>query len=140
MFENGFRLTKDFPEKPIIHHKNSRKNKHLPKVNEYEFHWTINGNTGLIIEPNTQEFEVFMHPKKDIGFGISSEYVLEILNGENVFDFEYVPEELDELEIFEKTPLTPYLLFSFQNGGWIAEHSCSLYKRTRKHTGYVKPV
>ncbi|HUM51709.1 MAG TPA: hypothetical protein PK431_07820 [Chitinophagales bacterium] len=133
MFEKGFILTKEFPHKSIIHNKHSRRNKHL--LNETEFHWKILKREK---PEESDELESYMYPTKDIGFGLNNQSIIEQLNSHKIFDFEYKPEEYDNLQIFEKTPLSSYLSFVFQNGEWKSEFPYFHFENSLKFKGYVK--
>ncbi|MEO0046338.1 MAG: hypothetical protein RL705_1529 [Bacteroidota bacterium] len=137
MFKNGLILTKDFPEKIIIQNKKSRKNKHLLENKGFEFHWKI------LKRENPSEldeaFYSYMYPKESIGFELTNLFLLEKLKSKEIFDFDYEPEEFDNLQIFEKTPLSPYLSFIFLNGEWKNEFPHFNFENSLKHYGYVKP-
>lgn len=137
MFKNGLILTKDFPQKVIIHNKKSRKNKHLLKNKDFEFHWKIlkRGNPW----ESDGAFYTYIYPKESIGFELTNLLLIENLKSNEIFDFDYDPEEFDNLQIFEKTPLSPYLSFVFRNGEWINEFPHFNFENSLKHNGYVKP-
>ncbi len=136
MFEKGFILTKEFPQKSIIHNKHSRRNKHLYSKTEYEFHWRIFKRE----EPEeSDELVSYIYPAKDIGFGLNNQSLEEQLNLQKVFDFEYEPEEHDNLQIFEKSQGHPYLSFRFLNGEWKNDFPNFFYQNSLKFKGYVKP-
>lgn len=73
------------------------------------------------------EYEDFMlgsykMPSEDIGKGLNAEWIALNLNVENCFDFEYSPEEDDNLIIGQNEILSPYISFIFKKGEWIIEH------------------
>jgi hypothetical protein len=62
-----------------------------------------------------------LKPIEDFGNGITIEIVLDKINNENIFDFEYIPEEKDCLTINIKGETrSEYKYFSllFENGKW----------------------
>lgn len=137
MFEKGVILTKDFPEKVIIHNKKSRRNKHLLNIINYEFHWRI-----LKKGPPFKEWhlESKMHPKDSIGNQLNNSFLIEKLNTDYIFDFDYEPEEFDNLQILEISPGYGYLSFVYTNGEWIKDYPHYFHENSLKHYGYVKPV
>ncbi len=138
MFTNGLILTKSFPEKAITHNKNSRKNKQILKSKDFEFHWKILKRGNRIPFDGTSYS--YIYPKESINFDLTNVLIIERLNSNVIFDFDYEPEEYDNLQIFEKTPLSPYLSFIFLNGKWINEFPNFDFENTLKHKGYVKPI
>ena len=111
MFENGIILTKEFPAKEIIHNQNSRRFKDQQNTKQLEFHWKILKRGNPINFEG--EFESYMYPKNDIGFELNSKTINELLNSKNIFDFECEFEEFDNLQIFEKTPLSLVMVGRF---------------------------
>ncbi|RYZ18880.1 MAG: hypothetical protein EOO10_25125 [Chitinophagaceae bacterium] len=57
-------------------------------------------------------------PSHDLGRGLSEQYVLQKLNSESCFDFDYTPQERDSLAIQVDDHWDFYLAFTFQNGQW----------------------
>nr|WP_321233005.1 hypothetical protein [uncultured Psychroserpens sp.] len=60
----------------------------------------------------------YIMPSSDIENGLTNEFVFEELNKRDCFDFEYKPEEGDNLFI-KKGKVMPYLSFVFRDGLWI---------------------
>jgi len=64
----------------------------------------------------------YIFPSNDIGKGLNAEWILFNLNIENCFDFDYVPNEGDNLFITQNVELSPYISFIFKKGEWIVKH------------------
>lgn len=64
----------------------------------------------------------YIFPTDDIGNGLNAEWIALNLNIENCFDFEYIPNEGDNLYITQNIELSPYISFIFKNGEWIIDH------------------
>ena len=113
----GFRLCSCFKDKPVIHHKKSRR--HLKKREgqplEKQFTWQL-----LRYEKSFESGEVgrVIMPSYSIGSGLSDEYVCDKLNSENCFDFDFTPQQKDNLRIWEEDERAGYLSFYFDGGLW----------------------
>ncbi len=86
-------------------------------------------------------------PMEDIGSGLNSEWVLLYLNSEKCFDFNYQPEEGDNLVIYPNTKgyynqNIRYLSFIFKEGSWQEDFYDELGELTklksRKYKGKIK--
>ncbi len=64
----------------------------------------------------------YIFPSNDIGNGLNAEWIALNLNIENCFDFDYTPNEGDNLIIRQNVEMSPYISFIFKNGEWIIEH------------------
>lgn len=64
----------------------------------------------------------YLFPVEDIGKGLNAEWILLNLNVDNCFDFDYIPNEGDNLTLTTNVVLSPYVSFIFKNGEWTAEH------------------
>ncbi|RKR05684.1 hypothetical protein C8C83_5035 [Flavobacterium sp. 90] len=100
----------------IVHHKNSRKSKNKKRN---EFTWTLEKCLGP--SKYTMDGMGYM-PDKVLSEDLTNERMLIDLNSKNCFDFDYQPNEGDNLEIFTPENLNKrHLSFVFRNGEWIAE-------------------
>lgn len=64
----------------------------------------------------------YMLPTNDIGQGLNAEWIALNLNVENCFDFDYTPQEGDNLFITTNVILGPYISFIYRNNEWICDH------------------
>ncbi|MEG1026479.1 MAG: hypothetical protein RSF34_18540 [Flavobacterium sp.] len=64
----------------------------------------------------------YIFPSNDLGNGLNAEWIALNLNVENCFDFDYIPNEGDNLIIGQNVEMSPYISFIFKNGEWIIEH------------------
>ena len=64
----------------------------------------------------------YILPSNDLGNGLNSEWIALNLNIENCFDFDYNPNEGDNLIIGQNVEMSTYISFIFKNGEWIIEH------------------
>ncbi|WP_300486006.1 hypothetical protein [Flavobacterium sp.] len=64
----------------------------------------------------------YITPSDSIGNGLDAEWIALNLNCENCFDFDYTPQEGDNLFIQQNVILGPYISFIFKNGEWIIDH------------------
>ena len=62
-----------------------------------------------------------MLPAGDIGNGLDAEWIALNLNLENCFDFDYTPEEGDNLFIQTNEIASAYISFIFKNDQWIID-------------------
>jgi hypothetical protein len=118
-FDKGFILCTCEEKKPIIHNKKSRRYKgqkdQLPTI----YRWYLSSFTEYydsIMEG------IYKFPVADIGKGLTEEWVLLHLNAGNCFDFEYTPQEGDNLIIKSPAEYYQYLSFIFKSGQWQADH------------------
>ena len=63
----------------------------------------------------------YILPSDDLGHGLNTEWIALNLNVENCFDFDYIPNEGDNLIIGQNVDLSPYVSFIFKNGIWITD-------------------
>ena len=63
----------------------------------------------------------YILPSDDLGNGLNAEWISLNLNIENCFDFDYIPNEGDNLIIGQNVEMSPYISFIFKNGEWIIE-------------------
>lgn len=64
----------------------------------------------------------YIFPNNDLGNGLNAEWILLNLNIENCFDFDYTPNEGDNLIIRQNVEFSPYISFIFKNGEWVKDH------------------
>lgn len=64
----------------------------------------------------------YILPSDDIGKGLNAEWILLNLNIENCFDFDYIPNEGDNLKISSNEYYSPYISFIFKNNEWVLDH------------------
>lgn len=64
----------------------------------------------------------YIMPSDSIGNGLDAEWIALNLNCENCFDFDYSPQEGDNLFIQQNVILGPYISFVFKSGQWIIDH------------------
>jgi len=115
-FEKGFVLcTCQEQEKPVIHNKNSRRHKKTPLSEDNLYQWSLAAFVGTFESMMEGMFEI---PSKDIGKGLTAEWVLLNLNDRNCFDFEYIPQEGDALVIRKPQTYVFFLSFVYKNGVW----------------------
>ncbi|MBL7730110.1 MAG: hypothetical protein JNM88_02955 [Chitinophagaceae bacterium] len=134
---SGFKLCTCANE-PVIHNKNSRRNKKNTSNNPvYKWHLLRyerrqpSGEIGLV-----------KMPASDIGNGLTATAVLEQLNTVNCFDFDYTPQEKDELHIQKDDQWEEYLAFSYQQGKWVAGALSDPFNDVMENIGEgkLKPV
>jgi hypothetical protein len=119
-FEKGFILCTCAPEaKPIVHNQNSRRHKKKQADQPQEYRWFL----AEFVETYEALMEgIYQFPRSDIGQGLTAEWVLLHLNYEKCFDFDYTPQEGDNLVINQPNNPSFYLSFIFQDGIWIEDH------------------
>ncbi len=122
-FEKGFILCSckiEIPKKRS--NVKSKKIKNLP-TQKLGYRWYLSRFVGN----RTEEIDEFLIegeyslPSKDLGKGLSEEWIQLNLNLENCFDFEYTPQEGDNL-VFRSNSDYDYLSFIFKAGYWQIEH------------------
>lgn len=116
-FNKGFILCKCNTPKVVVHNKKSRRNKNTYQE-PIEYIWTLYKYLGA---SERVERGRYMFPVNDIGNGLSADFVIEELNDRNCFDFEYQPNEGDNL-IISKSKSPSRIEFIFKEGKWIKDH------------------
>ncbi|PIF34277.1 hypothetical protein CLU81_4915 [Flavobacterium sp. 9] len=110
----------------IVHNKNSRRF----KKNRNEFAWTLRKYVGD--SKCTMDGRIIF-PLDVLSEALTTEKMLEDLNNRNCFDFDYQPNEGDNLQIF--TPHRygrEFLSFIYRNEQWIADYYDDLKDETEK--------
>lgn len=117
----------------IIHHKNSRKNRQKRRV---DFTWTLEKCLGW--SKTTMDGMGYM-PEKALTEDLTNERMLVDLNSKNCFDFDYEPNEKDNLQIFTpESSIRRHLSFIFRNGEWVAgSHMPFMYEMEKINFGKV---
>lgn len=94
------------PLSPIIHNKKSRKNK-LSKIKltkeqmeEVVIQWQLRKFLGIVMEDDGADFFPWASEQK-LSEELTPELIAEVLNKENVFDFDYVPAKNDFLKLVQ---------------------------------------
>lgn len=99
----------------IVHNKNSRRFKNLPK----EFTWTLRKYVG---DSDCMMDGMITFPLDMISEDLTTEKMLVDLNNRNCFDFDYKPNEGDNLQIFTPEKYSrQFLSFIYRNDEWIAD-------------------
>lgn len=99
--------------------KNRFRNKKA-KNGEKPFIWTLEAYKGLIDYGATQVMGIAAIPSHVIGDSLTETFVLQELNTKACFDFEFVPQDGDNLTIQFKLSKydTEFLSFIYRNNGW----------------------
>lgn len=114
-FNQGFILCKCNDPRTVVHNKKSRRNKGNSSV---EYALTLNRFIG---RSEKGERGRYVMPINDIGYGLTADFVVNQLNIRNCFDFDYIPNEGDNLIITRNEP-NDRIEFIFKNGKWIDDH------------------
>ena len=124
-FNKCFILCKCNDPKVIVHNRKSRRNKDKKTL---EYAWTLSRYLG---KSEDDEMGRYVMPIEDIGNGLTTDFVVNELNIRNCFDFEYTPNEGDNLEItrFESNDRIEFI---FKNGKWIDDHYSPFFHETEK--------
>lgn len=117
-FNKGFILCQCNNSKVIVHNKKSKRNRNKKKNQQIEYTWTLFKFLGMSKE---REMGRYLFPVSNIGNGLTSDFVLNELNNRNCFDFEYIPNQGDNL-IIGKADSFNRIEFIFRNGKWEEDH------------------
>ncbi|WP_299677018.1 hypothetical protein [uncultured Tenacibaculum sp.] len=143
----------DFPdevEQLYQHKKNEATNALLQKdgsYNEIYYKWTLSYFEEEIDKRRVMGMMVY--PQRNMNDELCAENILETLNSENCFDFEYTPQEKDFIKIEKKYKfvelegnrrpfLMDYISFKFENGQWEFGTYPMHYMHKRIEIGKVK--
>jgi hypothetical protein len=117
--------------KTVIHHKNARRQKKdrlLDSNNAYK--WTLYKYVGL------QELTIdgmLLPPSDKLGEYLTNETILSELKNETCFDFEYQPNDGDNLLIYcESKSVYSFLSFIFRANQWEADTYDSFTHKTER--------
>jgi hypothetical protein len=119
-FEKGFILcTCEDKEKPIIHNKNSRRNKKNQINDSQVYRWYL---YEFVEKHALMMIGRYLLPTSDLGNSLTAEWVLLNLNERHCFDFDYTPKEGDNLIMRAKHLAGLHLSFIFREGIWLEDH------------------
>lgn len=121
----------------VIHNKNSRRHKKNPLINSDNIYkWTLYKYVGL--HDWSMEGMLYL-PSDKLGEDLTTEILLTELNNETCFDFEYQPNEGDNLVIYiDGESVYSFLSFIYRNGQWKAEsYNGFIDKKERINYGKV---
>jgi hypothetical protein len=93
----------------------NKKNDKIPLI----YIWSLSIFEGMNESP---EMGRYILPTNDIGQGLNAEWIALNLNCGNCFDFEYEPEEGDNLKIHQNEISSPYISFIYNNKEWKIDH------------------
>ncbi|MDX1958618.1 MAG: hypothetical protein SFU98_08605 [Leptospiraceae bacterium] len=120
-FEKGFKLCScKLEEHNIDKNRKSKKDKDLP-IPKLGYRWYLSRFVSKVSDSEFMMEGEFEPPSKDLGNGLSDEWILVNLNLENCFDFEYTPSEGDNL-VFKSDEKYIYLSFVYKKGIWIKDN------------------
>ncbi len=112
----------------------NRRNEKIPLM----YVWKLYRYAGKVENPEMGRYQV---PTQNIGNGLDEEWIVLNLNLSNCFDFEYIPQERDNLTIEPNINSGPYISFVYRNGEWTIGHFNAFnHNRTRITTGKVKEI
>lgn len=122
-FENGFILCTCALEEENRGPKKRRKHPDIEKKEKSdlppEYVWRL---FRFVKKAEEIEKGKYILPSSDIGAGLNAEWVLLHLNTEDCFDFDYTPQEGDNLMIYKQDQKVPYLSLIFRNKEWLEDH------------------
>lgn len=108
-------------------------------VDENTPHWILRQNADLE-NIETISIKGTLIPNFTIPFLDIEKLILERLNNQNVFDFEYYPKEKDQLEINLNDE--EFYLFTISNGIWTSNNEIlgdiEIIKHSHKKSGFIK--
>ena len=142
-FEKGFKLCIcgekiKFRETPFFHKRNGKlvEIKNKKKQPPLQYIWILSKYKGK----NTEvELGTYMHPTSDIGKGLNAEWISLNLNCEDCFDFDYSPNEGDNVYFQHNFYSSPYISFVYKNGLWEENHYDPFDEITEKFKeGFIK--
>ena len=113
-----------------------KKNDKIPLIHIWEL-FRVKG----VNEDSWMEIGRYMIPHESLGKGLDAEWIALNLNMENCFDFEYQPQEGDNLYIRQNVRRGPYISFIFRSGEWKVDHySPFKYDIEQVQRGVVKEI
>jgi hypothetical protein len=114
-FNKGFILCTC--EEKINDYENSKENKKGDQVDEFQYVWKLNRFIGF---RRGDMMGIFEQPRSDLGSGLTSRFVVNQLNSKNCFDFDFIPNENDNLYFYKKKgyEVDDLFEFVFLNGKW----------------------
>lgn len=133
--------------KPIVHYKNSRRHKTVWDRNKYEEKkvvWSLHKYVEKKVDDGIWQYR---GSSEELNKELTAAKFVEELNTENLFDFEYLPEEKDYLHIRieyvneeiksrSRPYIDAYISFIFKKGKWTInkgyEHIHNTYKEFKE--------
>lgn len=118
-----------------VHNKKSRKIRKSNAVSEKKsYRWSLHKITGL----SQQTLDgLLMEPNHEFSKELTDESILKEINERNCFDFDYIPNEEDSLEIYETGG--KFISFIFKNGQWnIGSRNPFTHQVTKINSGSVR--
>lgn len=104
-------------DEPVTHNKKrDKRKKNKETTTEKEYYWYI---LRYIKTNDTREMGRVIMPSFRLDNGLTEDFVLEKINSQNCFDFDYTPQEKDCLHIYQGKNMGEYMAFTFKNGEWI---------------------
>ena len=121
-----------------IPYKKTKRNKKKTQPEKIEYIWTLYKYIG----PNKgKEMGRYVFPVSDIGNGLTSDFVLAQINSKNCFDFEYNPNEGDNLLISDLQYKGGRLEFIYRDGKWLKDFYDPFMDETKRTLeGKIKSV
>jgi hypothetical protein len=93
----------------------NKKNENIPLI----FIWQLFRHAGKV---ETSEIGRYLVPGDDLGNSLNAEWIELNLNLTNCFDFEYIPNEGDNLVISRNVKWGTYISFIFRDKAWNIDH------------------
>jgi len=111
------------------------------------FKWTISSYKEEV--NNYRVMGQMVYPQHIIGKTLTSDHILDALNSNNAFDFDYKPREKDWIKIEEKyefielknhprSRINGYISFKFENGKWEFGRYPMYYSQKQMEIGKIK--
>lgn len=94
----------------------NKKNDDIPVV----YIWTLFRYRGH--EQESFSLGSYIFPREDLGRGLNAEWISLNLNAGDCFDFDYTPEEGDNLMFGTNVILSTYSSFIYRDGEWVLDH------------------
>jgi hypothetical protein len=93
----------------------SKKNKNIPLM----YIWQLFTYVGKSKQVEMGRYQL---PGDDLGNGLNAEWIALNLNDAPCFDFDYTPQEGDNLFIRQNVAMGPYISFIHTNGVWVLDN------------------
>lgn len=121
-----------------IPNKNNRKNKHR-KIYSWKLEKASRTDEQIFDQKEIEDYAIMdITPKVPYGqLQDLKQNILSEINQKSLFDFEYVPKELDILNIYSLKEHDDYLNLIFFNGNWIEDGHFNSFRNNRdKYSEY----
>jgi hypothetical protein len=99
----------------VIYKRGKKKKKQKIEFDADTYYWTLLRFVG---QEETDEKGRIMMPAFEIGNGLNYISVLNELNTRNCFDFDFIPQEADEIKIHKGSNYLHYISFYFRKDSW----------------------